>query len=279
MPGSKVIFTGPATDDQGNPLGWHRMGALFRCPQSYAYNHLLKLPQVERPELIIGTAFHTAAAHHYHIMGQLDGWQDLLDPVAALETVTPPGQSAYHAEAAKLWADYLVAYPPSVDRDCWPKIVGVEYAIIEQMGKYQHGQRADLIVEDRYGKVWIVDHKTVGGSAMGDVEKPFTLSGQLIGLTALGKLRWGPKFAGVMVNRVEKKPGPAARRFKRFAIPPAPDAVDRFSKLVADFHELVGLYEHRDPRDYPRLLDSSTCATAYGGRGCDYQELCKWGCR
>lgn len=273
----KVIYTGPATDTQGNLLGWHRMGEMLLCPQKYSYNHNLKLPQIERPELIIGTAFHTAAAHHYSKLGGVPDSDQLLDPVSALETITPPGQSIYHDQALKLWLDYLEAYPPALDMDCWPEIIGVEFAIIEQMGNHTHGQRADLVVQDRHGKVWIVDHKTVGGSGLADAEKSFTLSGQLIGLTALGKLRWGSNFGGVMVNRIEKKPGPLSRRFKRFSIPPAPDAVDKFAQMVEDFHQLVSLYKDRQPTRYPRVLDSGICATAYGGRGCDYQEYCKWG--
>ncbi len=216
----KLLETGMSS------IGWHRHGAILTCPMKYSHQFLLGTAQGFSSGRSLGTALHLALAHHYLKLVDVEKFKQLLlwEPADAIDAYLGL-QSEQRAHAHVLWNLYLKEYPGAVDKRFWT-VMAVEEELFTTLDGAPYGQRADLVarrVED--GKVYIWDHKTMGGFGQGYGESQFTMSGQILGLTWIGRQLYKNEFAGVLLNCIRTTP--ALTQNKRFFRVPAQSAPDR----------------------------------------------------
>lgn len=150
-----------------------------------------------------------------------------------------------------------------------PQIRAVEEALETVFLGRRYTARADLVVVDRSGKVWIWDHKIVG-KIEGKSTRRYETSGQFLGLTHLGWRTYGDRFGGVQVNLL----GMAGPTFHRGVIQCAPAMLEAFPMTVARIEAEIAEYE----ADRSRIRYSPsefTCMTPYGV--CPAIEICRIG--
>jgi len=275
--------------------GWHRLETWLRCRQLYAYHHILGLRMGGREALNRGSLLHVGVAHHYArwaIMRQ--GWLDhdgerITDP----DRFYTPGVAMQLATDQEDHADdrrvkeallgtcqhvvqaYIEHYAP---RDVF-KVLAVEQQFRASVGPKQHlfTARADLVVEDTSGRVWIVDHKSSSRPKDGKTIRRYALSGQVHCLTHLGKMNWGKRFAGVQLNIIGWKNSGPPVNFGRAAPEPAPAMTGRMVQLIVDAEAEMKAWREsgRNPHEYPVAASEYVCMTPYGT--CDGWDLCAWG--
>lgn len=153
----KILNTGPS------PRGWHRLQSVLECPQKYAYQHELGLAAMDStaPPLIKGSMMHLALAQHYNRMKNeglgldVDEWEE---PEAAVikQAEVEQGWDEYVEMILDCYRAYIAHYTDEPF-----KVLEVEQLAYTQIfDKYLFTGRFDMVVEDRGGRVWVVDHKT-----------------------------------------------------------------------------------------------------------------------
>lgn len=269
----RVLNAGPSE------RGWHRLEAALRCPQLFAYRHLLELSG-NRAALVRGSLGHIALAHHYARMKAAQERQesDLAAPADAMralsktfgqlgEEMLPVAAMAVESYLEKFKAERL-------------RILLVEEELRAQVAcetvapgrKFLFTQRADLVFTDRSERIWISDHKFVAKPTRGTAER-YGLSGQFLGYQWFGQGLWGARFGGVIVNLVGCVP---PYHVERARLPPAPAMLKRFPQILADAELVIERLKDRDPWEYPCAANEITCAQVYGDR-CEFWDLCQWG--
>lgn len=163
-PDAKIMYTGPS------PRGWHRLQLAAECLQKYSWAAEAKKKEEatggdgkKSPALVKGQLIHLALAQHYARMragcASADDWVEAkraVDLISQLEGTTQYAQVAIDAYEA-----YVRQYPD--DHLRW-KILEVEELMDVQIaGRYRLTGRADLVVEDLGGRIWVIDHKCLPG--------------------------------------------------------------------------------------------------------------------
>lgn len=174
-PDAKIIYTGPS------PRGWHRLQLAAECLQKYAWNYEVPKPKdrVTSAPLAKGSLIHLALAQHYariragltpdeqdlsDLAGVADNVEDWVDPARAVDLISQlEGTQQYAGVALDAYRAYVKHYPHDATK--W-KILEIEEIMEVQIaGRYRLTGRADLVIEDLGGRVWVVDHKCQPGSA------------------------------------------------------------------------------------------------------------------
>ena len=257
--------------------GWHRIQNVIRCPRLFAWKEIKGLEFPISAPLVNGSLLHIALAHHYQILketqtgGDPDQWLSPANAVLAL--------AEKNSDKSPLWLnsveriqDVYLAYVNNWAYEQW-RVLEVEHEFRAYLGKEDHlyTQRADLVVEDPDGGVWIVDHKSAYRITSKTLRQHI-LDGQFIGYQLFGKAFYGPKFRGVIVNRVKLSP---AYDFDRRPIEPAPLALKHFVRVIEEGESRIRKWEGKPPLDWPMALNNQTCFGKYGK--CDAYELCRFG--
>lgn len=264
-----LLETGPSE------IGWHSHGSILTCPQKYAYGALLGLPQSYSKPRSLGTALHLAMAHWYFKAGSPEAWaiSNLAEPEVAINLYLGL-ESEVLSHAHYLWREYQEFYPIESDLAEW-QVLEVESDLRVSIDDIPYAQRADLVWKRRSdNKVFMVDHKTMGGFGNAYGVDQYAMSGQILGLQWIGKELYGPMYGGILINAIRTTPAKQTERFFRSPPPSAPDAVRRFPDLVRRARRLKVEFSKLAPLDYPRVADSTVCG-AYGG--CDYLATCRFG--
>lgn len=266
----KLINAGPSE------RGWHRIESAMRCPRLYAWEHSgLVERQISEP-LARGSLIHVGLAHHYQRMkenqsgGDPEQWYTYEDAIQALAQVES-NTSPLWEKLVPLAVDVCSAYINNWLHESW-RILEVEYELRAKVsGKYLYTQRADLIVEDPDGKVWIVDHKTAY-RIVSKTLRQYTLDGQFIGYQMFGRAKYGERFAGVILNRIKASP---KYDFDRRPIEPAPAALKDFVPSLIEAERRIETWQGKEPREWPMTLTNQVCYGKYGQ--CDAYNLCRFG--
>lgn len=266
----KILNTGPS------PRGWHRLQSVLECPQKYAYQHELGLAAMDStaPPLIKGSMMHLALAQHYNRMKNeglgldVDEWEE---PEAAVikQAEVEQGWDEYVEMILDCYRAYIAHYTDEPF-----KVLEVEQLAYTQIfDKYLFTGRFDMVVEDRGGRVWVVDHKTTT-RIMARQTQYYGISGQLVGYAYMGKAIYGDRFAGMLLNQVQHT---GKHAFKRVRLPPAPNLTERFPYTVQDAEERIAELKEsgRKPSEWPMAMNELTCYHRYGA--CPFLESCKWG--
>jgi len=266
----KILNTGPS------PRGWHRLQSVLECPQKYAFQHELGISTMDStsPPLVKGSMMHLALAQHYNRMKNRelgldeDEWEE---PITAMEkqAESEPAWKEYLQQITDCYHAYVQHYPIESF-----KVLEVEQlAYTKIFDQYLFTGRFDLVVEDRAGRVWVVDHKTTT-RIMARQVKYYGISGQLVGYAYMGQLIFGDRFAGMLLNQVQHT---GKFTFKRVKLPPAPNLMERFPYTVKDAEERIKELQDsgRKPNEWPMAMNELTCYHRYGA--CKFLESCQWG--
>jgi hypothetical protein len=259
--------------------GWHRLEAVLRCPQLYAWGYGRKAAESEGSRfpptfpLVRGSIGHVGLAHLYERLRRVqigEGYSDLYSPSEAMRLVADSfgsiGEEG-HGPAARAVKKYAQRYGSEPFT-----IVGVEEPIETVFLGWRYTARADLIFRDRAGRVWIMDHKFVG-KIESKVYRRYLLSGQFLGLAHLGSRLYGTDFGGIRVNLI----GCADGKFERFTPEPAPWMLQKFPDVVREAEERIAYVERClvEGRPIPASPSEHTCMGSYGE--CPAFEFCRWG--
>ena len=271
MPERKILETGPS------PRGWHRLQYAIECPQKYAYRYELGIETFNSstsPALVKGSMMHLILAQHYNRVKNVaqgldpDEWEE---PIKTLQ-IKADSESPVWADnldnIIKCFQAYLAHYP--VDPF---EVLEVERLAYAQIGDHLFTGRFDLVVKDRGGKVWIIDHKTTA-RLLARQKKFYGISGQMIGYSYIGHSIYGEKFGGMLLNQIQHT---GKYKFDRIRLPPAPNLLRRFPQVVDDTEKLITRLkeEKRPPDQWPLAMNELTCYTRYGA--CPYMDHCQWG--
>lgn len=254
--------------------GWHRIETAARCLRFFALRESGAVPFPESEPLIRGSLVHIGLAHIYARKQAADSGNDpekYYSPMDAILKLAEKNGPAWEGLVDHC-CDMVNAYRLRWGDDKKWKVISVEEELRATLRrKWLYTQRADLIVEDEHGKVWIVDHKTAYRIASVTLS-PHILDGQMLGYQMFGRKRFGKRFGGVIINRITTR---APFAFDRSLLEPAPDALSRFVGNLCDVEEMIERYEGRPPMEWPGTYSNMICTHKYGK--CDAFEQCQWG--
>jgi hypothetical protein len=270
--GPKLIFAGPSE------RGWHRVASILTCPRLSRLELAGELPQTESVYLIRGSLLHVGLAHYYQQKKDVAVGEDparWLQPDQAVATLAAQEGAAWVDEVdlvTTALADYLRYW----SQEDW-KPLEVEHELRARIPHpvlkgetFLFTQRADLIVEDEAGQVWIVDHKTASRINNASLDQ-YILSGQMVGYQHFGRAIYGARFAGVILNRIKIY---APLEYDRRALPPAPVATAGFVKTL-QWAEYLDHIVPMDPAQAPMATRDSACYGKYGK--CSAFNHCRFG--
>lgn len=257
--------------------GWHRLQLMLLCPQLYAYSQILKLDLGDRTALVRGSLIHVGLAHFYAQMRAVQRGEDpgrYYNPLDAMALVAPTW--------GKMGADLLLPAQLLVTEYCQKhavdsvryKIMQVEEKVAGMMGgKWLITQRWDLLVQDRTGTLWLIDHKSSARPGAGVINR-YSMSGQFLIAHKIGQATYGSKWGGVYINLIGTG---TESKFVRTQLNPAPAAWSQLSDRLAEAEERIEelAKSGRDPWEYPKAYHEHACMTAYGV--CPGYSLCQYG--
>lgn len=266
---NKILDTGPS------PRGWHRLQSMLECPQKFAWQYELGVSTFndESPALIKGSMMHMALAQYYYRKKNeqegkpVDEWMEAKEALQA------------KAKVEVGWADFVDQISDCYDQylDFWGQeswtVEEVEKLAYCRIGEHLFTGRFDLIIRDKNGKVFVMDHKTTS-RIQANQAKYYGISGQLIGYAYMAMSIYGDDFGGVILNQIQHT---GKMKFKRINLPPAPNLIAEFPQIVKDTEKRISELqkEERDPMKWPKAINELTCYSRYGA--CPFMEQCKWG--
>jgi hypothetical protein len=288
--------------------GWHRLQAALRCPRYYAltYGSDTERAPSAAPALVKGSLVHIGLAHFYQeLRGKQDPTQTghYYNPHDAIAFCALQNQAKFDTlEEGANWSkftplaqDVLRRYEEFYGEDKHWTILGIEHELRanvenpETGEKHLYTQRADLIIRDRAGQVWVVDHKTTGRLTSASAGR-YTLSGQFLGYQMFGHGLFGEKFGGVILNMIqlprvkevwtdddtiELKYNPKQFKFERQIVEPAPAALARFKDTLLRAEAIIEQYADTPPMEVPGTYTEMTCTHVYGS--CSKHSQCQHG--
>lgn len=272
----KLLDPGPSE------RGWHRIQNVLRCARLYAWKHESEeLPRKDSPPLIRGSLLHAGLAHLYIRQQAAAEGRDPDEWYTPRQAVVAAAQERNSPEWDRMVGPVRQALAQYIDnwsaRDSleW-KVLFVEHELRARLGpdKKLYTQRADLVVEDQQGRVWIVDHKTAYRLTAKTLDQHI-LDGQFLGYQHFGQAIWGERFRGVVVNRIriDNKTGEAS--FSRRVLEPAPAALSDFVETVLHGEATIDQFSGKEPREWPGVFNSISCYNKYGK--CPAFDLCRFG--
>lgn len=266
----KIIYTGPS------PRGWHRLQLAAECLQKYAWRYKAgwrKGLDKRSPALAKGSLIHLALAQHYARMkaksqGSPDDW---CEPERAVRLIAElEGTDKYAQTAIDAYRAYVQQYPD--DHTKWKVLKVEELMDVQIAGRYRLTGRADLVVEDMAGRIFVIDHKSTG--RLTSRHKQFyAVSGQLLGYSHMARTLYGDRFSGLIINLIQH----GTPKFSRITLPRSPNLESRFERTVVDIEEAIERMEAsgRAYDDWPKAINELTCYGRYGP--CPYIDQCRWG--
>jgi len=231
-------------------------------------------------------------AHHYALY-HINGYsyaervpQPLATPVEAVGQVALEMASEQNdprwLEYAEMVNQVVAEYADHYEGEHW-KVLHVEEELKSMVydevrdEKYLYTQRPDLIVEDKHGKIWIVDHKSTFRIAPKTIKR-YTLSGQFLGYRLLGRGYFKDRFAGVVLNMIQLPPKGqiCGASFQRPNLEAAPCADKDHKQTLLYAERIIRDHQHlTNPMDWPAVHHETACMTPYGP--CPFHDICQWG--
>lgn len=255
--------------------GWSTLEAIGVCPRKYRYQQEAREEGTETfhsKATDLGTYMHVGMAHHYG--QQLDS--NLMDPVEAMAACSAARRMAITDPAGLDYGltlfDAYKTYYSKVDTIYKPLAVEHEYMLNIDMGdgtKEQVSYRADLVVQDTNGCVFIIDHKT--GSDK-DVHLQYELSGQSLLAQHIGRSCYGEAFRGLIINHIRTARTLVTPQFNRHTLPyPSAAYLQFVTTLKWRLNEIRRWKDVPTPQ-VPQTLSTVVCMTRYGP--CPYFARC-----
>lgn len=268
-----LVFTGPS------PRGWHRLQQFLECPQRYAWTyetgtHGKKDDSGESEPLVRGSLIHLGLAQHYSQMREYQQGRNpelYYDPAEAMRIVAEARGGMWASEVENM-IRCIEAYQQFWTHEDF-KILHVEELFQGEFEGYPLTGRLDLVVEDRQGRVWVIDHKGTG--FLSDKQRQFySMSGQMHAYRWLAAMQFGERLAGVRLNLIQHT---KTFKFQRVDCEPAPHMFARFPQVVKETEEAIARLrsENRPVNEWPMAMTELTCFHRYGR--CQFADRCMWG--
>ena len=256
-----------------SPFGWHRLQSFMQCPTKYYKSYIAKVPRdFNVPALIVGSLVHTALAHRYTLMGELD--MDVLSPVDAIKEQAQLEGKEWLEWVEKAIDTYLayIEDPEVVKFESEIEILSVEEVYqVNFTPENRLTFRADLMVRWN-DKIYFVDHKTCAFLKK-DQTDGYAVSGQFLTYILYGRVNFREDFGGMLVNylahggqRSEKK------AFKREVVPVSEPHLGRFGNSVLFYLNQIKTLDGTAEYFYPRIQSEFTCVHKYGK--CPHYDSC-----
>lgn len=283
--GSSGVFGGHSTEMAMRCL---RLYALATLPKLYELGYGVapktKLPafvEEEKKALVRGSIGHVGMAHRYARMWATQNKEDpelFYTPIEAMKLVAPTfgrlGEELLPKvlSAVKLYETYYAREKFEILHV--EEVFSLDFTFDESIPSNlaQHTQRADLVVRERDGKIYIIDHK-FNGRLTKDTMDQYVLDIQFIGYYVIGRKTWGKEFGGVKANCI----GCDDQKFDRDLVAPAPESVRTFEIGIEEARRRVAYWMKRDPtgKDWPKANSNIICMNKYGA--CPAYARCQWG--
>lgn len=281
--GRFLINTGPSS------WGFHYHESYLRCPQLWAYTHLLGLSFEPSDPLIKGTLAHVGVAHvHARRMALQNGNdpEQFYTPADAIALAVEENET--RGGDWRKWTALIQACVGSYEEATLSEIhthrvIGVEVqleTLFVDPGtgeQFPYTQRLDVGLQDvATGGVIYIDTKTAAGAlSNASTDRAHAMSGQFHGLQTFGRLFHGQAFQGCAINYLGV--GREAGKHRIRPLPVAEWAWARFPmNIVAARREIAFLRQQgADPWSYKMAMSELVCEHRYGA--CSAMQLCLHG--
>jgi len=271
---AQIIFTGPSK------RGWHRLQLAAECLQKYAWEKESPWAGQQQgisqaPALAKGSLLHLALAQHYARMRARQNGEDeeaWVEPKEAVDLIARlEGVTQFVDMINSVYDDYVRFY--EIDEELWHIVAVEELFEATIAGRYLFTGRIDLLIEDRGGQIWSVDHKS-SGYIRSRHKEFYAVSGQLIGYSHIVRQAYPDRYGGMKVNLVQVGD---KRRFERVTLQRSPFMEQRFEQTVVDIEESIERTKAagRAFDEWPKAMNEMTCYGRYGP--CPFTDKCRWG--
>lgn len=277
-PAAQIVYAGPS------PRGWHRLQLAAECLQKYAWTYegpppppapegeeILEKDGKKSPALSKGRLLHVALAQRYAEMGFPH--REWVCPEEAIEVVALlHGEQRYTPLIQQVYEAYDREY--AFEAEHW-SVIAVERMYDVNIRGHRLTGRVDLVLQDRYGRIYGCDHKTSGHLGAGTKHTRFySVSGQMLAYSYMLRKEYGDQFSGMMVNLVQVTEEP---QFLRSVLDRSPFMEEKFEQSVVDLEERISRTQAlgRAHSDWPKAMSELTCYTRYGE--CAFFDRCRCG--
>lgn len=181
------------------------------CPRMYYFNYVLKLvPKVENSKLLFGRGIHLGLAEYYstgQLSAALTTYNTWLDEqrLLLMGSAADPDHLAEASRLGEVLLKEYIAFAGAHD-DFEPVAVEQDFEVPiwtpkGRQSRMMHRGRIDLIVRDRYGKLWLGEHKTAKDAPVElSLQLDFQASAYMVAATQL----FGQQITGVVYNVIRK---------------------------------------------------------------------------
>lgn len=193
----------------------------------------------EHPHIIKGTLLHVGLAHFYkRKMAEQNGENpdNWYKPIIAMKIHAEQNGWVEHIEPCIQTLLHYIKHWEKEDI----KILDVEIDTWTQIAWWQVTARFDLLIEDKHGKIWIVDHKTTSNLRDNAIAY-YSSQPQLLAYAYLGQEFYKEKFGGVIVN-ILQHPTP---KFLRAELQQPKEEIAKIPEMVDVAHTMMINYDMR----------------------------------
>lgn len=236
------------------------------CPQQEAFAHELHLrPIIASLPSAVGNLIHAGLAYRYAaLMTTKPAWFVYANGYEAIDALaTDQGRPDFGALAVRVFSAYEEHYKVNV----WRPIVVEEQFVVHFDNGEPYSCRTDLLAEDAWGSVWVIDHKSCGKLSR-NLNAKYCTDWQMLTNLALSRAL-GYKTRGVIINELSREETP---KFQRQEIQINQIAYDGLG--INTNYYLDRMKEVRqafpDPLHRPRNVNA--CQGKFGT--CDFYGLC-----
>ena len=295
--------------------GWSRIGNFFKCPQLFAYTSRLDIQLIPADALTRGSMGHVMQAHMHAQWGAAQGgvWvdetyhtdpNDFLSPEDAVVAYCDQYGGFDHLDRMMdTFRNYCRQYPEPPGR-----VIAVEYPMtatlgyvdghwglhveregvtieptpLEMPGHPEHGKpiqmtrRIDMTVRDRFGRIFIWDHKNQAYVSPKKSVDAYAIDGGFAAFRIMGAQLYGESFGGLMLNLIQTT---SPWRVARPTVPPTPHRDRHFAKMLWRAEHDIARLDLEEPNywEWPKAQHETTCFGRYGScpaaRGCFFGKI------
>lgn len=291
-PDAKSGSAGTSPDTGPSEAGHSYYGAARRCLRLFTLKYRSSYPEPPFRGPALGSLVHGMLAWHYdnkrgHAQGTLNETVeavaeerkvaredvDLAREVYAYYITSPIGRTW---KPLAVEQEYRMAFVPREDGT-------IDWCKYDETKAPKKGEdirpghhilytaREDLTVEDEYGKIHFVDHKTAFRITK-DSPLTYGLSGQVAGLRCLGPFHYGDRFGEVLLSFIQTRTGMDIRTVKA---PSGPRATEDYPRLIISTAMTIAMWDRlagENIRAWPMALHEQVCLSKWGA--CGYSDYC-----
>jgi len=222
-----------------NAYSYSQIATFRRCPKKYQFTYVNDIQQKKRPDALYqGILVHDALMTHY-LGGDVDEFFAEKFSAAAGNPTLFVDELADEVSIIEDSVDLVDRYLAKYDDDWTVLHVEEQFFVTLDTGQVI-SFTPDLIVRDRNGFVWIIDHKTTGALPKEDVYADLQALLYYAGIKAMY-----PELRGFIFNYLRKK-RPTVPRMTKTGVPRCANLnnIDTTPELLREFMRAHGLMDN-----------------------------------